>query len=193
MLKYKKNHMLLLELLFIVLSGLILFLVCLIIIIKLFESYTLDAPFIGTEKYVVDEIVSNFGLNEKSILIDLGCGDGRILRHAVDRFKDISAIGIEGAIWPFLLAKFASRDFKQIQIKKSNIFDADVHNATHIYVYLYPECLNKLEKKFKEECQDSVRIISCDFEIKNLKLIDTVILENRLSKYRHRLFIYNKK
>ena len=185
--------MLLLELFLITSLGLMLFLICVVVIIKLFESYTLDAPFIGTEKYIVDEIVSNLGLNEESVLIDLGCGDGRILRHAVAQVKGISAMGIEGAIWPFFLAKFASRNFKQIQIKKSNIFDADIHNATHIYVYLYPECLNKLEEKFKRECQDNVRIISCDFEIKNLKLVDTVMLENKLSNYRHKLFIYNIK
>jgi|SRR3989344_3716101 len=185
--------MLLLELLFIIFLSLILFLICLTVIVKFFESYTLDAPFIGTERHIINEIVYNLKLNEKSVLIDLGCGDGRILRHAVAQVKDILAIGVENALWPFFLTKFASRNFKQIQIKKSNIFDANIHNATHIYVYLYPECLHKLGKKLKKECQNDVRIISCDFEIKNLKLIDTVILENKLSKYRHKLFIYNIK
>lgn len=181
------------QLIVIIFFGLILLLICFIVIIKFFESYRLDAPFIGTEKCIINEIVSSFGLSEKNVLMDLGCGDGRILRHAVAQVKGILAIGIEDAIWPFFLAKFRSRNFKQIQIKKSNIFDADIHNATHIYVYLYPDCLNKLEEKFIKECNEGVRIISCDFKIKNLKLIDTVVLGNKLSKYSHKLFIYNIK
>ncbi len=185
--------MLLFELLLITFLGLILLFICLVIIINFIESYILDAPFIGTEKHIIDEIVSNLRLNKKSVLIDLGCGDGRVLRHAVTRINDISAIGIEKALWPFFLAKFISRYFKQIEIKKTNIFDADIKNATHIYVYLYPKCLSELEEKFKRECQDNVRIISCDFEIKNLKLIDVVNLDNKLSKYKHKLFIYNIK
>lgn len=185
--------MLLLGLFLIVSLGLILFLICITVIIKFFESYTLNAPFIGTEKNIISDIISNLRLDSESILIDLGCGDGRILRHAVSQVEGVSAIGIEGALWPFFLAKFRSRNFEQIQIKKSNIFNADIHKATHIYVYLYPKCLDKLEEKFKRECQNNVRIVSCDFEIKNLKLVDTIMLENKLSKYKHKLFIYNLK
>lgn len=185
--------MLLLELFFIILLGLVLFLICITVVIKFFESYTLDAPFIGTEKNIINDIISSLKLNNGSVLIDLGCGDGRILRQAVSQIEGVSAIGIENALWPFFLAKFRSRNFEQIQIKKTNIFNANIHKATHIYVYLYPKCLDKLEEKFKRECQNNVRIVSCDFEIKNLKLVDTIMIKNKLSKYEHKLFIYNLK
>ncbi|HEY4505770.1 MAG TPA: hypothetical protein VJG67_03705 [Candidatus Paceibacterota bacterium] len=185
--------MLIFELLFIISLGLILLLICFVIVITFIESYFLDAPFVSTEKSIIDKIISNLRLDEKSVLIDLGCGDGRILRHAVIKIKSMSAIGFEYSLVPFLLAKFTSRCFKQIQIKKTSIFNANIQNATHIYVYLYPKCLNKLGEKFKKECQDGVKIISCDFEIKNFKLIDTIILDDKLSKYKHKLFIYNIK
>ena len=161
-----------------------------LVFFKITEIFFTDAPFIPTTNEVMDDIIENLQLTNKSVLYDLGCGDARILRKAVELKPDINAVGIEIAYIPYFLAKFFTRKYKRIEIKRENIFKADISDATHIFLYLYPKAVNKLIDNIKKQCAQGTRIISCDFEIKSCKPIDIVNLKNKCSKMCQKLFIY---
>ena len=154
--------------------------------------FTTHAPFVPVPKKVVAEIVKSLDLKDESVLYDLGCGDGRVLLKSAELNPKIKAVGIEIAFLPYFLAKFHTRQYKNIKIKRENIFKTDMSSATHIFLYLYPEVINKLIHSIKSQCKPGTIIVSCDFELENITPKKVVNLENL---YPHslrgkKLFIY---
>jgi precorrin-6B methylase 2 len=159
---------------------------------QLIASFNTDAPFVPVPDEILDEIVKNLELKPGSILHDFGCGDGRVLLRAVKNHPEISAVGVELAILPYLMAKFQTRKYRNIKIKKGNIFDTDLSPATHIFLYLYPNVINSLIRNIKEDCKPGTTILTCDFQLKNMQPVKTVDL-SEISKTKDRgqnLFVY---
>ncbi len=168
----------------------ILIVFALLVFLKIIEILSTDAPFIPTSEEVIDDIIGNLQLTDRSVFYDLGCGDARILKRAAQIKPNIKIVGIDIAYIPFFLAKFFTRKYKQIEIRRENIFKADISDATHIFLYLYPKTVNKLIDHIKKQCAQGTRIISCDFEIESCKPTNIVDLKNKKTKLGQKLFIY---
>ena len=123
-------------------------------------------------------------------MYDLGCGDARVLLKAVQKYPDIKAIGVDMGFLPYFLARFYSRKFKNITIKREDIFKTNIADATHIFVYLYPKVVSKLIVNIKEQCKPGTRIVSCDFEIENFTPIQTIELNKSENARGKKLLIY---
>jgi len=121
-------------------------------------------PYIRTRTQVAAEIAEIIGsLHEGSMLYDLGCGDARVLRACADRNPHARFIGIELRILPYLLALFKSRSYSNISIKRGSFFDMTLHNASHVYTYLYPEVMDRLLPKLQQELKPGTKLYSLDF------------------------------
>jgi len=137
------------------------------VLVQLLAEFTTDAPFVPVPSKVEDDVIKALELNSNNTLYDLGCGDARILLRAVKKHPDIKAVGIEVAFLPYLLAKFYTRNYQNIVIKREDIFKTDISSATHIFLYLYPAVINRLIENIRNQCKPSTRIVSCDFELEN--------------------------
>ena len=147
-------------------------------VIQLLTDFVVDAPFVPIPNGIDAVIIENLNLNSNSTLFDLGCGDGRVLIDASRKFPTIEAIGVEIAYFPYLMAKFKSRNYRNIKILRRNIFQTDISSASHIFLYLCPEILDRLLPIIKKECRPGTTIVSCDFKFKDLepkKVVDTGI------------------
>ena len=153
--------------------------------------FTTDAPFVPIPKDTEDEIIKNLGLNSGNVLYDLGCGDARILIRTLEKYPDLKAVGIEIAFWPYLLAKFKTRKYKNIEIKRENIFKTDISRATHIFLYLYPKVISRLFARIREQCRSGTTVMSCDFELDGVTPTKVVNLKNPSSRRGKKLFIYS--
>ena len=178
-------YFLLLTLFCIIFVGFILF-----IIMQVLAVFTTDAPFIPVPKEVEDDIIKSLGLLSTSILYDLGCGDARILIKAVKKYPEIKAIGVDMGFVPYQLAKFYTRKYKNIKIKREDIFKTNIRDATHIFLYLYPKVVNKLIHDIRAQCKQGTRIVSCDFEFETESPTQIVNLEQTSSLRGKKLFIY---
>ena len=161
----------------------------LFIIFQIIAEFTTDAPFVTIPSHMNNVLTTTFGLTSNSVLYDLGCGDARVLIQAVTRHHNIKAIGVERSMFPFLLAKFKTRIYKNITIRREDVFTTNISNATHIFVYLYPAVINALLPKFHAECKKGTVIISCDFEFANM-LPDNTIIVNTESKRGKKILLY---
>jgi 16S rRNA A1518/A1519 N6-dimethyltransferase RsmA/KsgA/DIM1 with predicted DNA glycosylase/AP lyase activity len=141
-------------------------------------------------KAVEENILEALKLGNESVLYDLGCGDGRVLLRASEKYPSARCIGVEKSVFPFLLAKFYTRKYKNITIKREDIFKTDVPGATHIFIYLFPQVLEKLLPILKEKCKAGTRIVSCDFENKNWQSTEIIPLPENNSGRGKRLVIY---
>lgn len=111
-------------------------------------------------------------VTKKDAVYDLGSGDGRVLIVAAREFG-AKGVGIEIDPLRFLIAKIRIKlaglsNF--IEIKRGNLFEENLSNATVIFVYLVPKTLNRLLPKLKKELKKETRIVSYKYEM-NLPLI----------------------
>jgi SAM-dependent methyltransferase len=108
------------------------------------------------------------GLKPGQTLIDLGSGDGQLLRLAASR--GIRCIGYE--INPFMIAiswLVTWRYRRLVTIRLANFWDVKLPPADVIYVFLIPRLMSKLDRKLAAEITHPTRIISYAFEIPSRK------------------------
>ncbi len=180
----------------IILSYLLLFLLLLIFLSALLFLITplfSLIPFVPVRKEVLNKIVSALELKEDSTLYDLGCGDGRVLLEALKSNPNISCIGVEISPFPFMLAKIKKllNSSKNIYILYGNFYKTNISEASHIFLYLFPEAMDKLLPKFEKELKVGSRVVSCDFEFSKRK--PDKILETGLPNWQKnkKLYVYN--
>lgn len=150
---------------------------------QIIAIFTTDAPFVPVPNGVENEIVENLELTSESILYDLGCGDGRVLIAAVKKFPNITAVGVEKGLFPYYIAKWKTRKFQNIKIKREDIFKTDFSDATHVFTYLYPEVINRLT------IPEGILFASADFKLNNIPPAKVIELHSN-SKRGRKLFLY---
>ena len=126
------------------------------------------APYVPTPMSVVRSMLELIEAGPEDTVIDLGCGDGRILIMAVEEFNVVRAIGYE---LNKHLVETAEYNIKEkglgdrIEVIEGNFMEADLSSATIVTLYLTTTGNAKLRPKFKEELREGARVISHDFPI----------------------------
>jgi ubiquinone/menaquinone biosynthesis C-methylase UbiE len=149
------------------------------------------APYVPTPMSVVRSMLELIGAGPGDTVIDLGCGDGRILIMAVEEFNVEQALGydlnkhlIETATYNINEKGLSDR----IKVVEGNFMEADLSPATIITLYLTTTGNAKLRPKFKEELQEGTRIISHDFPIVDWMISSEDNVPIRIGT--HKIFIY---
>jgi ubiquinone/menaquinone biosynthesis C-methylase UbiE len=127
-------------------------------------------PYVTTPPEVVQKMLEMAKVKAGDVVIDLGCGDGRIVITAVDKFKATKGIGL---------------DIDPIRVKESNdnaakakvtdkvsftvgdvlkLTEKDLAEATVITMYLLPDYNLKLMPLLKK-LKPGTRIVSHDFDM----------------------------
>lgn len=124
-------------------------------------------PFISLNKKQLRLIDKHVKLKSSDKLVDLGCGDARVLRMFEKQgVKDLS--GYEVNFFAYLLAKLKNRKFKsksKIYFKNFKKVDLSDYNVVFCYLLDYP--MEPLKHKFDKELKPGTKVISYAFEIKN--------------------------
>ena len=127
---------------------------------------------VETKNKIVQQMIEVANLDPNDNIYDLGCGDGRIL-IAASRMKGVKGTGYE--INPVLFAAarikimFAGLSGR-VSVKRSDFFEEDLRNADVVFLYLFPEVLERLEPKLKRELRPGTKIVSNKFPLKSFSL-----------------------
>jgi len=166
-------------LVFVIFFGLIVVGVSVVLMLWLWSLVVTKAPFVPIPNEVLSSIVDALKLSPSSVFVDLGCGDGRVLRAASKQFPNIRCIGIDKALFAILSARFATRKkYPNIVYVRSNFFRASFREATHVFTYLFPRLMDELLPRLEKELRPGTRLVSCDFKF-NHKVPTEVINLNR--------------
>jgi hypothetical protein len=167
----------------------LLFLVYLIIFgLKVYDLLLTDVPFVPTKDIAVTEAIKLLGLDNDSLLYDLGCGNGKVLLEAKRLFPQIHAIGVERGLIPFFFARWDTRK-TDIKIIYQNIFKTDLTKATHIYCYLYPKVIAKLMPIMEQQCAKGTMIVTCDYPFPD-RTPEKIVKVEHDGKLSRNLFLY---
>jgi SAM-dependent methyltransferase len=129
----------------------------------------LDVPFVPTPMPVVDAMLDLAKVKKDDRVYDLGCGDGRIVIRAAQRFGargvgvDLNPKRIEEAR---AAAKKAGPAIeKLVRFEVGDVFTFDFSAATVVTMYLLPSVNLKLRPRIFKELKPGTRIVSHDFDM----------------------------
>ncbi len=140
------------------------------------------APFLPTLKARTAEALDLLDLKPGQTLLELGSGDGRILRAAAER--GINAIGYELNPVLVLWSRLKTWKYRQnITVHLANYWRVKLPKTDGIYVFLLNPYMEKLNNKIEQEISKPVKLVSFAFEIPGKKPTKT---KNGLYLYLYR-------
>lgn len=129
------------------------------------------APYVASPDRVVDRMLEMASIKPGETLIDLGCGDGRILIAAVERYK-AKAIGVE--ISPKLVEQATTRIRReglteQARVVQGDLLEADLNGADIVTIYLESSLNRQLRPRLEKFLKPGARVVSHDYAIPGWK------------------------
>ncbi len=133
------------------------------------------APFVGTPEQAVNKILQVANLKPGETLYDLGCGDGRILIAAAQKYR-VNAVGIE------LSEAYAQKALEKA--KKAKVLDrvkvihgdfmkTDISPANVVTLYLATAANDTVRPNLERYLKPNTRVVSYDYPIPGWKPMDT--------------------
>lgn len=127
----------------------------------------LSVPYVPTPMSVVRGMLETAKVTKNDLVIDLGCGDGRIVVMAASEF---GARGIGYDLDPVRIgeAEANARSAKvedRVKFIKKDLFEADIKDATVVTLYLLPSVNEKLMPRLMGELRPGTRIVSHSFRM----------------------------
>jgi hypothetical protein len=122
-------------------------------------------PYVPSPQSVVADMLKMTGIGPGDFLIDLGSGDGRIVRTAA---KVYGARGFGVEIQDDLV-RLSNEEAKKegladrVKFVKQDLFKTDISQATVLTMYLLPNTVNMLSEKLQNELRPGTRILSHDY------------------------------
>ncbi len=132
------------------------------------EEVHKDVPYVPTPPEVVEAMLKLGSAKAGDIHYDLGCGDGRIVVMAVQKFGAARGTGYD--IDPERIAE-ANANAKaagvtdKVKFIKGNLFEADFRDASIVTLYLLPDVNLKLRPKLLKDLKVGSRIVSHQFDM----------------------------
>lgn len=168
---YTKTMLQLILYLILVFSLLIFLLFMSIYGISLIYSSLMGAPYVPTKNKLALEILKEVRFKKNGLIVELGSGDGRIVRTAVKNYPvNGMAVDINGLLilWSKFLAKL-DKTYSKIIFLNKNILKVDLTKADYIYLFLFPALIKKLIPNFDRDLKTGTVIISHGFPIEEYK------------------------
>ena len=126
-----------------------------------------DVIFVPTPNEIVDTMLKMAGVTKKDTVYDLGCGDGRIVIAAAQKY---GARGVGIDIDPDRVQEATENVNKAgvqklVKILRGDLFEADISEATVVTLYLLTELNRKVRPKLIRDLRPGTRVVSHAFSM----------------------------
>jgi SAM-dependent methyltransferase len=153
-----------------------------------------DVPYVPTTEAAVQAMLKLGDVKKTDIVYDLGCGDGRIVIAAA---KGLGARGVGIDINPVRIgeakenAKKAGVE-KLVRFEENDLFEANIHEATVVTIFLLPNINLKLRPKLLQDLKPGTRIVSNTFDMGDWKPDkEAIVPDTEADAYlSHRLYLW---
>ena len=140
-----------------------------------------DVPYLPTTEEAVVAMLKLADVKSTDVVYDLGCGDGRIVVAAA---KNFGARGVGIDIDPVRIAEAKANAKKAavenlVQFEENDLFQADIHEASVVTLFLLSSVNLKLRPKLLGELKPGTRIVSNTFEMGDWRPDKELTLEQR--------------
>jgi len=124
-------------------------------------------PYVPSPQSVVADMLKLADVGPRDFVVDLGSGDGRIVRTAALVFG-ASGFGVE---IKDELVRQANADAERegiagrVKFVNADLFKTDISRATVLTMYLLPNTVNLLRDKLLNELRPGTRVLSHDYPL----------------------------
>jgi len=127
------------------------------------------APYLPTLKKQRLQALKILQLRSGQTLLELGCGDGRLLNTAAQ--LGIKSVGYELNPMLVIIAKIVTfRNRKLVKVKWANFWETDWPDCDGIYVFLIDRFMAKLDIYVQKQSRGPVKLLSYGFQIPGKKV-----------------------
>jgi hypothetical protein len=146
-----------------------LFIIGLISVVLMFGVVIIfGAPYLPTLKKRTEDALTLLDLKPGQVLLELGSGDGRVLKAAAK--LGIRSIGYEINPLLVIVSRLACwRYRKLITIKWRNYWQVKLPSCDAVFVFLLDRFMQKLDKKLSRELERPFKLVSFAFQIPGLR------------------------
>jgi SAM-dependent methyltransferase len=150
-----------------------------------------DVVYVGTPYDVVAEMLHMAQVRKDDLLVDLGCGDARILVLAAQKY---GSRGIGYEIDPDMV-RASRRNVEEnnlsdlVQIIQADIFTVDISKADILPIYLLPEMNLKLLPQF-ETLKPGSRLVFHNYDLEGFVTDRKVEVISNEDNSIHTLYLY---
>lgn len=134
------------------------------------------APYVAAPEHAVDKMLEAANLRPGETLYDLGCGDGRIVIAAAQRYK-VKAVGIEISE---SLAKSVAEKVKKEGLEKrvtiihGDFMKTDLSKADVVTLYLATTANDTVRPNLEHFLRPHARVVSYDYPVPGWKPVETM-------------------
>lgn len=158
-----------------------------LIVLKLLFTFSLVSVFPITQgamfhpsaRVRVKTFLDHVPMKETELLVDIGCGDGRVLREAKRRYG-IRALGFEVNPLAYVLARLRTAGMKGIEVRWCNFWNTNIRDADVVFCYLFPDVMKRLAAKLEAELRFGTRVVSCNFSVPGWRHSEVLYPESSL-------------
>jgi SAM-dependent methyltransferase len=155
--------------------------------IALVLPITQGALYVSTSRAKIAAFINAVPMKADQTLVDLGCGDGRVLREAQKRYG-VRTIGYEINPLAYLKARLFSFGPNKIKIRHENFWEVDLSGADIVFCYLYPDVMEKLAAKLAAGLKPGAIVVSSNFSLPGF--VPSKVLRLESSLHNDPMYVY---
>jgi len=150
-----------------------------------------DVVYVGTPYDLVSKMLQMAQVKKGDIVYDLGCGDGRMLILAAQKY---GCRGTGYEIDPERVRASLENVVKNhvgnlVKIIQADIFTVDLRKATVLPMYLLPEMNKKLLPQL-DKLKPGSRVVCHDYDLEGIVPDETITVTSNEDNASHTLYLY---
>jgi hypothetical protein len=125
-------------------------------------------PYVPTPNVIVERMLEFAKVGADDFVVDLGSGDGRMVRTAVKVYGASGfGVDIDAALVEMSNAQAQKEGIAERAVfYRQDVFQADIHKATVVTLYVLPDMMLALRPKLLAELKPGARIVSHDYHFR---------------------------
>ncbi len=144
----------------------------------LINTLRFGLPYVSTPRWAIDWLAYNLQLTTSDTVYELGCGDARVLAALARKFPNAKFVGLEVQWWPYLLARWRTRNLRQVTIALGDFLQHDLSSATLVYGFFITVMMPKVAAKLRGGIRSGTKVISFGFAVPGWTPVEEVVNPN---------------
>jgi SAM-dependent methyltransferase len=148
------------------------------------------APYVSSPQQIVDKMLETAQIKPGETIFDLGCGDGRILFTAAERYR-AKAVGVEISenLVKVVNEAIQRRNLQeQVQVIHGNLLKVNLSSADVVTIYLETGSNDLLRPNLERDLHHGARVVSHDFVVPGWKASRVETID--AFKRSHTIYLY---